>query len=360
MTVVHDPDDARIRYRQLPALLAAGCEVTYAAPFEATDRLPPEGVRSVDLPRAAGRQRLPAVQAARNLLHRIGPEHDLVLLHDPELLLAVPGLPRGGRPRVVWDVHEDTAAALRMKSWLPPFVRPLTGLAVRAAERWAEHRCSLLLAEEGYRQRFRHEHPVVPNSVPVPDRRPPLPGPDRVVYLGRITRARGALEMIALGRRLAPLVRVELIGPVDADVAGAVADAHCAGWIVHHGFVPNQQALQLLPGALAGLALLHDEPNYARSRPTKVMEYMACGVPVVTTPNPAAAELVGRYHSGTVVPFQDVEAACTAILSLRADPVRRHRLGSAGWTAARADLDWHVDGHHFADLIRRWSLAPPP
>lgn len=355
MTVVHDPDDARIRYRQLTALLEAGCAVTYAAPFEATDRRPPEGVQALELPRAAGRQRLTAIRAARRLLHRVGPEHDLALLHDPELLLAVPGLPRTGRPRVVWDVHEDTAAALRMKPWLPPPVRPLTGLVVRVAEHWAERRCSLLLAEESYQQRFRFEHPVVPNSVPVPGHRPPPPDTERVVYLGRITRARGALEMIELGRRLAPRVRLELIGPADGDVAGAIADAHCAGWIVHHGFVPNHQALCLLPGALAGLALLHDEPNYARSRPTKVMEYMACGVPVVTTPNPAAADLVGRYRSGTVVPFGDVAAAGTAIMALHADPDRRRRLGSAGWTAARADLDWQVDGQRFADLIRIWS-----
>jgi len=356
MTVVHDPDDARIRYRQLTALLAAGIEVTYAAPFEASHRRPPEGVTAVDLPRAAGRQRFTAVSAARRLLHRIGPEHDLALLHDPELLLAVPGLDRRHPPRVVWDVHEDTAAALRMKSWLPRPVRPLTGAAVRAAERWAERRCSLLLAEEGYQDRFRLEHPVVPNSVPVPEEKPPPPGTESVVYLGRITRHRGALEMIELGRRLAPEIRVELIGPADGDVAGAIAHAHVEGWIVHHGFVPNRQALGLLPGSLAGLALLHDEPNYAVSRPTKVMEYMACGVPVVTTPNAAAADLVGRYRSGTVVPFGDVEATKTAIWALREDAVRRERLGSAGWAAARVDLDWRTDGQRFAELIRAWAV----
>jgi glycosyltransferase involved in cell wall biosynthesis len=356
ITVVHDPDDARIRYRQLAALLAAGIEVTYAAPFEASHRRPPEGVTAVDLPRAAGRQRFTAISAARRLLHRIGPEHDLALLHDPELLLAVPGLDRRYPPLVVWDVHEDTAAALRMKSWLPRPIRPLTGAAVRAAERWAERRCSLLLAEEGYQERFRRPHAVVPNSVPVPDEKPPPPGAERVVYLGRITRARGALEMIELGRRLAPEVRLELIGPADGDVAGPIAHAHTERWIVHHGFVPNRQALGLLPGALAGLALLHDEPNYAVSRPTKVMEYMACGVPVVTTPNAAAADLVGRYRSGTVVPFGDIDAAETAIRTLRGDAERRERLGSAGWTAALADLDWRTDGQRFAELIREWAV----
>jgi glycosyltransferase involved in cell wall biosynthesis len=360
ITVVHDPDDARIRYRQLSALLRAGASVTYAAPFSAYHREPPAGVTAINLPRAVGRQRLSAILAARRLLHREGPGYDVALLHDPELLLTVPGMTTNGRPLVVWDVHEDTAAALTMKGWLPNTLRPLAGIAVRAAERWAEKRCALLLAEEGYKSRFRRSHPVVPNSVIVPRESPPPAGADRVVYIGRLTGPRGTLEMIELGRRLAPEVTVELIGPTDPDVCGAVAEAHRRGWVRHHGFVPNREALALLSGALAGLALLHDESNYATSRPTKVMEYMAFGVPVVTTPNAASADLVRQYGSGVVVPFRDPAAAAEAVLSLRADPGRRQRLGNSGRAGAVRDLDWRADGQRFGELLRTWGLATRP
>jgi len=360
ITVVHDPDDARIRYRQLGALLRAGAYVTYAAPFSAYRREPPAGVTAIDLPRAAGRHRLSAILAGRRLLQREGPGHDVALLHDPELLLAVPGMNGRGHPLVIWDVHEDTAAALTMKGWLPGPLRPLAGAAVRATERWAERHCALLLAEESYAARFRNPHPVVPNSVIVPTDPPPPPGTDRVVYLGRLTGPRGALEMIDLGRRLAPKVTVELIGPTDADVGPAVLEAHRRGWVRYHGFVPNREALGLLRGALAGLSLLHDEPNYATSRPTKVMEYMAFGVPVVTTPNPASAELVNRYESGVVVPFQDPSAAAEAVLALRRDQDRRQKLGRAGRAGAVRDLDWRTDGKRFGELLRAWALAARP
>jgi glycosyltransferase involved in cell wall biosynthesis len=153
---------------------------------------------------------------------------------------------------------------------------------------------------------------------------------------------------------------LELIGPADCEVAGAVAAAHRRGWIHHHGFVPNRDALGLLRGALAGLALLHDEPNYATSRPTKVMEYMAFGVPVVTTPNAASAELVRRYGSGVVVPFADPGAAAGAVMELRRDPERRHRLGAAGRAAAVRDLDWRGDGERFVALLRAWTRATAP
>jgi glycosyltransferase involved in cell wall biosynthesis len=150
---------------------------------------------------------------------------------------------------------------------------------------------------------------------------------------------------------------VDLIGPADPDVASAVADAHRRGWVRHHGFIPNREALKLLRGALAGLALLHDEPNYATSRPTKVMEYMAFGIPVVTTPNAASTELVRKYDSGLVVPFRDPEAAAAAVLELRADPDLRHHFGAAGRAGAIRDLDWRDDGRRFGELLSSWGLA---
>ena len=37
VTVVHNPEDSRIRRRQLAALIAAGWDVTYVAPFQPSD-----------------------------------------------------------------------------------------------------------------------------------------------------------------------------------------------------------------------------------------------------------------------------------------------------------------------------------
>jgi hypothetical protein len=68
--------------------------------------------------------------------------------HDPELVLAAAGL---RLPNLIWDVHEDPAAALQVKSWMPkPLRRPLAA-AWRRAERVAKRQHHLLLAEHGYR-----------------------------------------------------------------------------------------------------------------------------------------------------------------------------------------------------------------
>ncbi|MDA8370093.1 MAG: glycosyltransferase family 4 protein [Nocardiopsaceae bacterium] len=358
-TVVHHPEDARILHRQIRALLDAGHTVTYAAPFRERGVTPWPELTVVDVPRAAGRRRMKALRAARAVLAEHAPKADILLFHDPELLLALPE----NRPVTVWDVHEDTAAALLTKPWLPaPLRRPL-GPVVRGFERRAEQRMHLLLAEEGYRDRFRLDHPVVPNTTYVPERIDRSPGTDRVVYLGHLSAARGAAELVELGRRLRPHgVRVEVIGSADAEVRQLLRDAQQDEAIQWYGFVPNDQALRMISGAAAGVSLLHDTPNYRHSLPTKVVEYMAHGLPVITSPTPAAQALVtGRPegHCGTVVPFGDTEAAAEAVLRLRSDPRLRARFSRTGHAIARTAFHWPVQAKLFVRQLEEWAQAVP-
>jgi glycosyltransferase involved in cell wall biosynthesis len=382
-TVVHHPEDARILHRQIRALLDAGHEVTYIAPFRACNVTPWPSVTPVDVPRATGRRRLRPLRAARAALARHGPYADVVLLHDPELLLALPrelrrdrlggghdghighgeglDLHRGGygdrtQPVVVWDVHEDTAAALSAKGWLPRPLRPLLRPYVRSLEARAERRYRLILAEPGYRDRFSGDHPVVPNTTYVSGNPPPVPGDRRVVYIGHLSRARGAAEMIEMARVLHnEAIAVELIGAADAYVRPLLRDAQRAGVLRWYGFVPNDRALRIAEGSLAGLALLHDEPNYRHSLPTKVVEYMAHGVPVITTPVPAAADIVGPAGCGVVVPFQDPAATLQAIRRLRDDPDLRADMGKRGYDTARERYHWPVHAQQFVRHLEAWA-----
>lgn len=358
-TVVHHPADARIYFRQIRALLDAGHQVTYIAPLGepgAPGGTPLTALTAVTIPRAVGRRRLRALRAAREALAAHAPAADLLLVHDPELLLVLP--PRRRRPPTVWDVHEDTAAALTTKAWLPGLLRPVAAGGVVFAERLAERRLHLILAEHGYNARFRRPHPVVPNTTYVPETTAPPSGPRRVVYVGHISPDRGSLEMVSLARSLAPHgISVELVGPADA---AARAHIEAAGDLVHwHGFVPNERALRLTEGALAGLSLLHDEANFRPSMPTKVVEYMARGVPVITTPLPLAVDLVRGAECGFVVPFGDVTAAADAVLALDRDQDLRVKMGMRGHDAALRSLGWPADARAFVAQMESWAAGRP-
>jgi hypothetical protein len=86
---VHNPEDSRIRQRQINALINAGWEITYAAPFRAFGRDVPAahhagpdrgGLRCIDIPRSSGRRRFRAWRAARAILQASADEHDVLCL----------------------------------------------------------------------------------------------------------------------------------------------------------------------------------------------------------------------------------------------------------------------------------------
>jgi glycosyltransferase involved in cell wall biosynthesis len=357
-TIVHHPADARIYHRQIRALLEAGHQVTYIAPApetqDVTAERPGRALSLVGVPRAAGRRRLGALRSARRALAAHAGQADLLLIHDPELLLAVPS--RRRRPATVWDVHEDTAAALATKPWLPRPLRPAVALAVHAAERMAERYMHLILAEQGYLARFPRPHPVVPNTTYVPAEPAPPGSGRRVVYVGHLSPDRGSGEMIDLARRLRPHgITVELIGPADGRARAQIEPAQAQGLLRWHGFVPNDQAMTMVDGALAGLSLLQDEANFRHSLPTKVVEYMARGVPVVTTPLPLAAGLARDHECGFVVPFGDVGAAAGAVLELDRDMALRAKMGRRGHEAAFSSLGWPSDAREFVAQLETWA-----
>jgi glycosyltransferase involved in cell wall biosynthesis len=355
ITVVHNPLDSRIWFRQVDALLQSGWHVTYVAPFSGYNQNPPVpdpelpgSLTCLDIPRANGLRRSHADRAARNLLKRQAKHHDLVVVHDPELLIAAAGL---RLPNLVWDVHEDTAAALKIKEWMPKTLRPIAATLWRGVECYAERTCDLLLAEFAYDKRFCQRHSVVPNTVVVPTETAP-PGSERVVYLGTVTEARGCSLMIAVARALAALpdrpVRLDVIGDApERSSAEALRQADKEGILAWRGFLPSQAALASLSGALAGLSLLDNLPNFRCSLPTKVVEYAAFGIPVITTPLPLAEQLVRNSNSGLVVPWRDPEAVVKAVVTLRDDPPGAALMGRNGHATALEQYDWRMWSRRF-------------
>lgn len=364
VTVVHHPQDSRIRHREIAALLDAGWRVTYAAPFAAHGlRCPRDGVAltGIDLPRASGRDRLSAARAARDAVRRLAGDHDIVLVHDPELLLATAGL---GLGHLVWDVHEDPAGALVVKDWLPtPLRRPIAA-GWRAVEHLAERHHPLLLAEHAYAGRFRRRHTVVPNAVVIPDEVPPAGGA-RLVHVGNLTTARGSetmVEAVRLAHEASDgAITLEVVGPArDAPSREVLERGVREGYVTWRGFLPAVEAMAAVDGALAGLSLLADLPNYRGSMPTKVVEYLAHGVPAITTPLPLAEAIVREAAAGVVVPFADPQAVADQAVRLWREPAEAAAMGVRGRELVRERYDWAKGSAAFVGALTEISRERTP
>ncbi len=90
--------------------------------------------------------------------------------------------------------------------------------------------------------------------------------------------------------------------------------------------------LEVLPAIAAADVgvLLTDPAIHAEGCSNAIMEYMACGLPVVCTDSGGNPELVEHGVTGFLVAPRDTEAVVSALRTLRADPARAHEMGREG------------------------------
>lgn len=307
------------------------------------------------MPRASGRRRVGSWWAVRRALTPLRATADVILIHDPELIPVVTSV-RRGRGMYVWDVHEDFAAMAHDTVWMPTPLRSVLAAVVRVVEWYAKKRCRIVLAEDGYVTRFSGA-PVVPNTTWVGDAPADADGDPRVVYVGRVSFDRGVRELVSLGEELrsAHGPRVVVVGAADPECKNLIDDAHRRGVVDWRGALPNPEAMAVVRGALAGLSLLHDVPNYRVSRPTKVMEYLASGTPVITTPLPLAALMVANSGAGvSTVAWSGPDLArevAHAVLEYASSSRRRAEEGRDGWRFVRDHWSWNSDGPRFVKIL---------
>ena len=124
-------------------------------------------------------------------------------------------------------------------------------------------------------------------------------------------------------------------------------DPDIVGWVAGDG--PERERLErlaadlgLLPGGVRFLGLRSDIPSLlqrvemlaltsdSEGSPNAVLEGMAAGLPVISTPAGDAARLVQDGVTGYIVPFDDVAGLARCFTLLARDPRRRRELGHAG------------------------------
>lgn len=286
-----------------------------------------------------------ALALARALLDIARSRSRVVILPDPELyfLGSLTARLTGSRPVV--DIHEDYPRAAMARSWVPAWARgPVRLLAAGAvslgrAAAWRVMVAAPELARPG---------DTVVLNVPDPATLEPLPhdGSHRLVYIGDVTVARGALTMVEALGHLDESFRLQLVGrvgPATRDQIEATASRlGVSSRLEILGQLEHGAAWALAQGALVGLSLLTAVPAYMEAVATKLWEYMAIGLPVIVTDLPGQARVVSRVDPelvcATPAAVADMARKLSADQALRAslgEESRRH--AEEKWEASRPD-----------------------
>lgn len=331
---LHPPDDPRIRHKLIGTL-----ESNWTITFAGRGRGPVDqtGMKWLEL---RGGRIMRDIRAGRLLLKR---NYEVASLHDPEMLPAAILASFFGRT-IVFDVHENIPGQIRTKEWLPKSLRKPLAWMVNRILRIAERRLEITLAETGYRDLFVGEHPVFPNYL-VGDPPPPC-DPDPavgVVYLGDVTQPRGlalAVESVAAAGARA----MTIMGRCKPDFRWRLLEIaeQRSMQLEFRGFVEPSEALEVAARGQLGLSPLLDTPNYRASLPTKILEYLAVGIPTLASDLPGTRSVVADKAGVILVEPGNVTAWEAAVRRAIHDEGLRAAAAN-GATAIKQEYVWPAD-----------------
>lgn len=352
LTTAHPPSDTRVFTKEARTLARAGHGVTFIVPHDRDETI--DGVRLVAIPRAAGRWSRWLLgpwrvwRAARKV------PADVYHFHDPELL-PVGVLLRWGGAAVVYDVHEDVPKDVLGKRYLPGWSRPILARVLGAVQRRLASTLSLIIvAREDIAPSFRgHPRVVVVSNYPsktlagpTPPARGAATGPLRIAYVGSMTSIRGIREMADAMALLPPGVdaRLELYGRFSSPAFEAhVRASPGASRVTFHGQIGYDRVPGALAAAEVGIVCFLPEPNNVNSGPTKLFEYMACGLPVIASDFPEWRVVVVEGECGVCVDPRSPEAIAGAIAGFAARRAELAAIGRRGWEAIQGKLNWEAE-----------------
>lgn len=161
-------------------------------------------------------------------------------------------------------------------------------------------------------------------------------GVDILIRAISLTRNRARLRCVVVGD-----------GPERERLEALAGELGCGNAIVFAGLQPDPAPF--IKGF--DIAVL---PSFSEGFSNTILEYMACGKPVVATRVGENAQLLVDGETGFLVPSRDPGALAEAIDRLAESPPTRRRMGQAAYERVRTHFGMEETATQFVDL---WSAA---
>jgi glycosyltransferase involved in cell wall biosynthesis len=354
LSSVHIALDNRVFYREAQSLARNGYDVTLIAVHDRTEMK--DGVRIVGLPKVPRWQRprlwLELYKQAK------AAKADIYHFHDPELLLVTPWLRwRTGKP-TIYDIHEVYPDFIKVKDYLPVWIRYPTAWAFHWLEPLlARLQSGLIFSDDEIGKAF--EKIKKPKTTlfnfPALDfvdegaanieegERKPV-----VLYLGGMERNRGTALMVTAFSRLLekyPAARLLLVGhfmppELEEEVRQDAVKWEIDSAVTITGRVPFEQIGEYLREVSVGWVSWQPVPKNEKNIPTKLFEYMAYGLPVVSSDLASTRPFIKNGENGFLVTADDPAAHAEALFKLLDNPVEAQEMGFRGQKLVQNEYNW--------------------
>lgn len=362
-TTVHPRDDSRMRDKQLASLKSefGGSVALYVQDGLGNEIDRRAGFPIVDTgrsPKGALRRMVVGGWRMFNAVRKARPK--VAHFHDPELLpwaipLAFWGI------KVVYDVHEDYPRQIANISRLPVWIRALAQPVIAMTE-WVGSRliAGVVAVTPTIAVRFPSRKTVLIRNYPlldemlVPNSKPIRERGREFAYVGTINQNRNIFRMIeAVGLLDDPSVRLRLAGefviPSDREASEKIK-----GWdrVKYEGWLSREEVAEVLAEVRAGLLVLKPVAHEMLTLPIKLFEYMAAGIPVISSDFPLWREIIEDAQCGILVDPEDTGQISSAMQWVLDNPEKAEEMGQRGRKAAEEKYSWAGEAKTLVEFYR--------
>jgi glycosyltransferase involved in cell wall biosynthesis len=355
ITTVHNALDNRVFYREACSLQKAGYQVTLIAVH---DRLETQqGIMILPLKRLMRSQR--PLLWWKVLRMALATKADIYHIHDPELLFVSPLIRLlSGRP-VIYDIHESVADFIELKDDIPYVLRWFLSWTFRWLEPVLAHMQSgLIFADDQIANAFQRVQLPKITLFNFPTQlflqtaahtfKKSQPSQPIVLYLGGLKRNRGTNLMLESFKQVldvVPQAKLFLVGPFapeshEKEVRSAINLKNMADSVTITGLIPFDRISEYLTQASIGWIPFPSVPKYQKNIPTKLFEYMAYAIPVVSSDLYPVQPFIENRKTGILVKADDPSAHARAIIELFSDTSLAVLLGNNGQKKVLKHFRW--------------------
>jgi len=182
------------------------------------------------------------------------------------------------------------------------------------------------------------------NGIDLSRFHPPDPGTGipAIISIGRLIEKKGFSDLISAcallnaSRRRSFACEIIGEGPLEEALRAQITSAGLEEQVRLAGPQTQAQvALRLAHATIFALPCTREADGGMDNLPTVIMEAMAAGLPVISTPLAGIPEMVEPDFNGELVPERDPASICAALERLISDPERARSLGDRGRQIAR-------------------------
>jgi glycosyltransferase involved in cell wall biosynthesis len=288
---------------------------------------------------------------------------DIWHIHDPELLPLGLLLILLGK-KVIWDAHEDYFAQFKhnneYRKYIPLCLRGLVSSTFLNMLRLMDkHAAGVVTATDYIANTYSNSNcEIVGNEAKVEDfflANPKFEN-NKVLFIGSVSDEHLFKEVVSAMQEFKNLYLVVAGNQRNTQEVNA-AISILGERAILYGWANRKDLLNLISESIIGLVTYQNLPTYAKSRPTKLFEFLMSGLPVVATPIEANIRFIQESGGGVLSQGFEAKDLVNAIRLLTNSADVWHDKSQHGRDWAKQSANWEISEKRLLILYARITFS---